>query len=119
MCHYLLPIRGQNRRLNRGFFADDAIQLFLDELKKVHTRPQQYVVKLFGGGNMFDYLLKQTNSPNVSEKNISSGLMLLKSHGFTVQASDVGGFGHRKIYLELWNGDVWVQRGNSSGASRD
>src|SRR3569623_408176 len=48
---------------------------------------------------------------SMSRRTISSDAALLKQHGFKIVSTDVGGAHHRKIYLELWNGDVWVQRG--------
>src|SRR3569832_931340 len=50
-------------------------------------------------------------SYSMSRRTISSAAALLKQHGFKIVSTDVGGARHRKIYLELWNGDVWVQRG--------
>lgn len=111
MCHYLLSTRGLNQRLSEGHYADEAVQLFLHEIRRAHTRPQEYEVKLFGGGNMFEALRDRGGAVNVSQSNIQSGALLLRQHGFRIKATDVGGNGHRKIYLELWNGDVWVQRG--------
>lgn len=111
MCHYLLPRRGTSRRLTRGHYADDAIELFLEEMRQAGTRPHEYEVKLFGGGSMFETHCQVTGPVNVSRNNIEAGMQMLQEHGFTVKAQDVGGINYRKIYLELWNGGVWVQHG--------
>ncbi len=111
MCHYLLPQRGSCQRLTRGHYADEAMDLFLQEIRSACTRPGEYQVKLFGGGNMFERSCKADASINVSRKNIEAGINLLQQHGFTVVAQDVGGNRYRRIYLELWSGDVWVHRG--------
>src|SRR3569833_872893 len=50
-------------------------------------------------------------SHSMSRRTISSDAALLKQHEFKIVSTNVGGAHHRKIYLELWNGDVWVQRG--------
>ena len=110
MCHYLLPTRGLNQKLSQGHYADEAVQLFLDEICRARTKPRDYEVKLFGGGNMFAALRGRSPALNVPHSNIEHGARLLRQHGFHIKATDVGGSGHRKIYLELWNGDVWVQR---------
>src|SRR5664279_2782258 len=55
MCHYMLPSRNQQRGslpLN-GKYGDEAMELFMQELKKRHTVPGQYLVNVYGGGNMF------------------------------------------------------------------
>lgn len=111
MCHYLLPNRGNNKRLGQGYFADEAIKLFLDAALSARTRPRDYEVKVFGGGNMFRLEESADHQFNVSRRNIQSGVALLEQHGFNINKRDVGGAFHRKIFLELWNGDVWLQRG--------
>ena len=113
MCHYLLPSRGLNQRLSQGYYADEAVELFLQAIKKVHAPSCEYEVKLFGGSNMFEALGHKSSSVNVSKSNIEIGASLLQKHGFTVKVKDVGGVRYRKIYLELWNGDVWVQLGKN------
>lgn len=117
MCHYLLGSRGTSQRAKQshGHYAEDAMALFLQAIRDAHTRPQEYEVKLFGGGNMFESLGHKRATSTVSENNILAGKALLKQHGFSsIKAHDLGGAHHRKIYFELWNGDVWVQRGPST-----
>ncbi len=114
MCHYLLPTRGGNRHLSPGHYGDDAIQLFAREISRRGTLPHEYDVKVFGGGNMFES--GPVNTVNVSVSNIEYGLTLLNEYGFRISASDVGGNCHRKIRLDLWSGDVWIQRGSSARA---
>ena len=111
MCHYLLPSRGSNRKLTEGHFADETIKLFLEAVQSSVPRPVNYEAKLFGGSDMFAKLGYPKGNLNVARKNIDSGIKLLQDHGFNIKATDVGGSVHRKIFLELWNGDVWVQRG--------
>ncbi|WP_434937674.1 hypothetical protein ACRWQN_10765 [Shewanella sp. HL-SH8] len=111
MCHYMLPCCGTSKRLDVGFFADGAISLFLKEIRKYKTLPQDYHVKLFGGSNMLQQLNFNHHFLNVAEKNIDAGLKLLAVNGFNVQNMDLGGSVHRQVYLELWNGDVWVKYG--------
>lgn len=111
MCHYLLPARGLNQRLSQGHYAEEVIQLFLQSLHKTQTHPWEYEVKVFGGANMFENFRHRQGTINVAQNNVETGAKLLRQHGFKVKVTDVGGVNHRKIYLELWNGDVWVQRG--------
>lgn len=112
MCHYLLPSRGGNQRLAQGYYADEAVDMFLGEVRKAMTKPNEYEVKVFGGGNMFDSSGNGPGNLSVPQNNIKTGCQLLKEYGFRVKATDLGGAFYRKIFLELWNGDVWVQRGS-------
>jgi chemotaxis protein CheD len=111
MCHYLLPARGENKQLSYGHFADDALELFMKHLKLTESSPEEYEVKLFGGGNMFACLQHPNLGINIAEKNIAAGIDLLVYHGFKIKKTDVGGCQYRKIHLELNTGDVWVKHG--------
>ena len=106
MCHYMLPSRNcprGNLALN-GKYADEAMELFMLELKKRHTIPAQYQVNLYGGGNMFDE--RASNGMDIGKQNIEKAYNLLDKYGFTLAYDHLGSFGHRKIEFEVWNGDV-------------
>lgn len=113
MCHYLLPTRAGNTRLPPGHFADGAVALFLEEIGRQHTLAQDYEIKLFGGADMFAALGHRPGAVNISSSNVEAGMRLLQARGLRIKRRDVGGTQHRKIFLELWNGDVWVQRGSA------
>ncbi|MDO8350701.1 MAG: chemotaxis protein CheD [Gallionella sp.] len=109
MCHFVLPNR--LKRLNhepKGHYADEAIELMLHEISKRNTRPSDYHVKLFGGGNMFEHVpARQTL--NIARDNIEAARILLKAHGFVIQAEHVGGNGHRRIIFDLHDGSVLMK----------
>lgn len=126
MCHYMLPtpkFREDPQQLN-GKYAEDAMALFLREIKAAGTLPCEYHAKLFGGGNMFS---KVTNNPlctpsysqcinsssckNVACKNALIAPYLLKKHGVKIINHDLGGIQHRKIKFEVWSGNVWLRKG--------
>ncbi len=114
MCHYLLPshnTRGKKQNLD-GRYADEAIQLLLREIAGHHTRPLEYQIKIFGGGNMFpQYKDKHTDaSPSdIGTRNIEAARRLLKEHGFPIHTEHVGDEGHRKLIFNLWDGNVWLR----------
>jgi chemotaxis protein CheD len=113
MCHYLLPEYRQISRDNKldGRYADEALQLFLHEIRNAGTHPCEYTVKMFGGSNQFvGHELK--NNHNIPEKNIQTGKNLLQHHGFNLSSYHLGGNGHRNVMLDLWSGNVWVQHVN-------
>ncbi len=110
MCHYMLP---GNRRKDRGGeldgrYADDAMMMFMKELAKTGTRPMDYEVKIFGGGDQFPN--QKTNSViSVPDNNIAIGRELLNYYGFTIKAEHLGGTGHRNVIFDLWSGHVWMK----------
>lgn len=125
MCHYLLPRRGTTEvalGASEGNYAEGALQLFMRELRRTRTRPEEYVVKLFGGGSMFkdaggdafaDPMESSAAALNVAEQNVKAGHELLAANGFTIAAEQVGGFGSRLLIFEVWSGDVWLRRGRA------
>lgn len=109
MSHSLLPSRGKAGNSDPdGRYADEAIKLFLHEIGKRDTRPDEYRVKLFGGGHMFPQAVAE-KAFNVAGCNIEAARALLEAGGFSIHAEHVGGSGHRSIIFDLSNGEVWVK----------
>jgi chemotaxis protein CheD len=127
MCHYLLPVCNKPYKARTaldGHYADDAIALFLRELRISRSKAPDYVVKLFGGGSMFPEHSRaracglsectdehRIRCGDVACKNVQVGRELLSASGFAVASEHVGGVGYRQVIFELWNGDVWLRRG--------
>jgi len=106
MCHYMLPSRNQprgNLALD-GKYGDEALELFMLELKKRHTLPAQYQVNVYGGGNMFDD--RASNKMDIGKQNIEMAHSLLDKYGFTLAYDHLGSFGQRKIAFDVWSGEV-------------
>lgn len=119
MCHYLLPehrLGSVSDHLD-GRYANDALLMFMHEIKQLGTHPSEYEVKMFGGGNQFPQHA-QRSILNVPEKNVQAGKALLLQYGFKLKASDTGGTGHRNVILELRSGSVWMQHVNHSVAQQ-
>ena len=108
MCHYMLPTRTRRGSTLNGKYADEALQLMINEAKLIGTVPREYQIKLFGGGNMFPNAEKQLVT-HVGLKNAEAGRALLKQHNLTINAENLGGEGHRNLFFEVWSGDVWMQ----------
>ncbi|MBI5919398.1 MAG: chemotaxis protein CheD [Nitrosomonadales bacterium] len=113
MCHYMLPVRGgkPDGTLD-GRYADEAMAMFQREIRGVGTRPEDYQVKVFGGGNMFSkqrHCELQQPCGNVACRNVQAARLLLDSHGHKVMAEHVGEHGHRNVVFDVWNGDVWMR----------
>ncbi len=115
MSHYMLPQRparpvgGPAGRLD-GRYADDVFLLFHRELQRTHTRPGEYLVRIFGGGRMFQHVTTTRPHVDICQKNIDAAHRLIARHGFGLHAQDLGGQGHRNVGLDLWSGDVWLRR---------
>ena len=109
MSHSMLPSRNKNGKHNLdGRYGDESIELFLREIYKRNTRPEEYQVKVFGGGSMFQQF-RVEGAFNVAERNIETIRVLLKDSGFDIHVEHVGDNGHRIIIFDLSDGDVWVK----------
>ena len=106
MCHYMLPSRPQPGRQLDGKYAEEAVQLLLREAARHHTRPQDYQIKLFGGGSMFSSYSQPTN---IAHSNVNAARMLLKRHHLRPSAEDLGRNGHRNVIFDISSGHVWVR----------
>jgi len=127
MCHYMLPtpnFRTNPLQLN-GKYAEDAMNMFLQEIKAADTLPSEYQTKIFGGGNMFSKItntahctssysncFESFSCKNVACKNALIAPYLLKKNGFKIANHDLGGIQHRKVIFEIWSGNVWLRKGN-------
>ncbi|GAB4061657.1 chemotaxis protein CheD [Uliginosibacterium sediminicola] len=119
MCHYVLPQRPpQSMRKHAvadAYYADDAVRILLDEIRRSNTRLEDYRVKLFGGGAMFPGLSTGNGVDaahemlDVASRNVAAARELVERNGMQLVAEHVGGAGHRKVIFDVWSGDVWVQ----------
>lgn len=119
MCHYLLPRRAGKRSGNLdGRYAEEAMELFMQEIRQSGTSPAEYEVKLFGGGSMFPKNSQSEGCKDVPCKNVLAGRALAERYGFKIKAEDLGGNGHRRIIFDIWSGDVWVRQNPAALPSR-
>jgi chemotaxis protein CheD len=123
MCHYLLPSRPKEAGdALDGHYADEAMKMFLQEIRAAKTHPAEFRVKVFGGGNMF-LKSKQVDlgkSPvsrsgkkfdmDVAGTNVLVARSLITSNGFKIDAEDSGGDGHRQLIFDIWSGHAWVRK---------
>lgn len=127
MCHYMLPTRrrcGGEGELD-GRYADEAMEMFMREIRLSKTKPFEYQVKIFGGGDMFPETKKRhisvcsrqtcsdplnTDCGSVGCRNINTAQLLVKKNGFDIHASCLGGEGHRQVFFDVWTGHVWNKR---------
>lgn len=107
MCHILLPERKRpDGAPLDGRYANEAVELFAKELKTRLIQPGSCQVKLFGGGNMFAGT--KASRLDIGQRNIEAARQALARYGFMVMVEHVGGDIHRRLFLDLQSGDVWL-----------
>lgn len=109
MCHYMLPTRGWPTTLLDGRYADEAITLLLQAIAQYPPPLDEYEIKLFGGGNMFDQPHYARRDNNVATRNIEAAWQLTRHLGLDIKAHHLGHSGHRSLIFELSNGSVWLR----------
>jgi chemotaxis protein CheD len=111
MCHYVIAHRHRSVGAQElsGRYADEAVQLFLRQIRRYRTHPAEYEVKMFGGGNQFPDAGHGRRPMNIPQENVERGLHLLAQHGFTLSASHLGGIGPRNLVFDVATGEVWLK----------
>jgi chemotaxis protein CheD len=108
MCHFVLPARPRLPGVDLDArYADEAFTLFDRSIARQGTRASDYQAKIFGGGNMFSRTFTAA-SADVGRQNIRAARELLAERNIGLVSEHVGGAGHRKLYFDIWSGDVWL-----------
>ena len=109
MCHFMLPSRGLPAGVPLdGRYADEALAMFDQAVAAALSRPADYQVKVFGGGNMLSRPGEGSEFMNIATRNVDSAYALLARHGYQPTVAHCGGQGHRKLFFDLWTGHVWL-----------
>jgi chemotaxis protein CheD len=118
MCHFVVPTRPQPglRHELEGRYADEAFLILLNEIRHTATSPDEYEVKMFGGGSQFTDVPGQPM--DVAARNVDAGLELVQYHGLNLTSMHLGGTGHRQVVLDVWSGDVWLRHVELSSAAK-
>jgi len=106
MCHYLLPQRAAaNSGVLDGRYGDEALELLLGRIRASNTKPAEFRISVFGGGNMFPGLVRPDNH-YVGQRNVEQARSLLDLHQLHCQNFHVEGVGYRTVVFDLANGDI-------------
>ncbi|SMC18120.1 chemotaxis protein CheD [Andreprevotia lacus DSM 23236] len=111
LCHFLLPSRlhTPGKAMTRdGRYGEEAVQHLLDEVKLHGTRIEDYAVKVFGGGRVFD---TEPQKASIGETNALFAISRLQQLRIPVAVQDITGYGYRYLRFDLGSGDVWIRRG--------
>lgn len=109
MCHYKLPVRSKPLSVYLdGNYGDEAIQLFIENMKHHRLKPHEMQVGVYGAGNMFKDIIND-DSRSISAQNIRLANNLLPSLGFTISHKDYGGSISRRVSLDIETGEVSLE----------
>ncbi len=110
MCHIQLPGWADDpcaEKHTPAKYAEEAFLLFLRDIGKSGTRHQDYVAKVFGGG----YLLEDEEKMHgIGKRNVKEVHRILHEYRIKVVSEDTGENVHRKLFFDLWSGEVWLKK---------
>ena len=106
MCHYMLPRRhGRDLCDLNGRYAPDALALLFTFIRQAQARPEEFVVSVFGGGNMFPGV-RRLGGVGIGELNVRAARRLIQAHGLRCATYHVGGQGYRNLVFDVANGGL-------------
>ena len=106
LAHIMLPSQVRTNGYHPvGKFADMAIPVMIEQMKKAGANPVRLVAKIMGGAEMF----VDTGTVSIGERNIFAVKSMLRTSGIRVVASDVGGHHARTIEFDTGTGVVTVR----------
>lgn len=114
MCHYMLPGRiDTGDGTLDGRYADEAMGLFMQQIRAARTFPKDFQVKVFGGGEMFPGSCRdrpQAMRSDLPLRNRRIAHQLMDQYGLRVMSAQMGGAVHRQVLFDVWSGDAWVRQ---------
>jgi len=112
MNHFMLPRQSpfsyKSKESKPGWFGLDSLDLMIEDILTMGGSLSRLKAKVFGGAQVVEKLdLRNTNVPTA---NINFALDYLTEKKIPVIAKDIGGYSGRKIYYNLEDNSVMVQR---------
>lgn len=109
LSHIMLPDSTQFKNATNPMkFADSAIPILIDKMKKQGCRKQNIVAKIAGGASMFNFSDKSIIS-DIGKRNSDAVRKTLKDIGIPIVAEDTGGNKGRTMILESGTGKVTLK----------
>lgn len=111
MAHMFLPTSHDDpcgQALNPGTAPDSALPYMLDLMERRGARRERIVVRLIGGGNMFE-CVEAGMTGDIGVQILSNSLAILEQLGLPVAGRSVGGRLGRNVSFNIENGEITVR----------
>ena len=119
MNHYMLPASETgNAGLAPGKYGDKAIPNLIRVATMSGSQLSSLTARLYGGGKVVGHLAS-AGSMDIGERNIELAEKLCRENGLRIIERDVAGTNGRKIFFNVDDGSVKVNRINESQANRN
>jgi chemotaxis protein CheD len=107
ICHAVLP---SGLEIEPGKYVDQSIRYMLDYLTDKGLDPQECVVKVFGGADMFAQANPARAGRTIGAQNIEAALATLAAAELKPTVVEVGGSLGRKLIFRTHTGEVFIKR---------
>jgi len=107
LSHIMLPVMKSSASSEKKY-ADTAIPLLLDEMKKIGARKEKLIAKIIGGATMFN-LSENSMMAEIGRNNIIKVREILDVMKIRIIAEDTGGDYGRTIDFYMENGEIKVK----------
>jgi chemotaxis protein CheD len=107
LSHIMLPVM-RSETSSRKKYADTAIPMLAEEMKKAGADLRRVTAKIVGGATMFN-LSERSVMTEIGKNNIVKVKEVLKGMGIEIIAEDTGGDYGRTIDFYLQNGSVKIK----------
>ncbi|MBL8826711.1 MAG: chemotaxis protein CheD [Planctomycetaceae bacterium] len=105
LAHVVLP-SSRGHVPNAAKYADTAIPLLIQMMRREEPQAQRFAAKIMGGANMFN----TTGPLQIGDENVRAVLEQLKQHDVTLIAQCVGGNKGRRVKIDCQTSQVLVER---------
>ncbi|MCL4370472.1 MAG: chemotaxis protein CheD [Chloroflexi bacterium] len=110
LAHVMLPNSADahsQRPLSK--FADQAVPMLMEEMRKLGAVPHRMVCKIAGGAQMLTAPGFSSNGFNVGERNVEAVKAVLGMHRVPLVRADTGGSRGRTLSVHLASGKIMVR----------
>ncbi len=115
LAHVVLPsIKEAHDRSNPGKFADVAIGVMIDDMKRIGADIRFMSAKIFGGANMFPEIIFSNSPMDVGTRNITAVEKELEKRNIGITASETGGHVGRTVIFNMSDGSIVVKTAHFS-----
>lgn len=109
LAHIMLPSSLQARNTqNKAKFADTALELLLEEMKKAGADSARLQAKIAGGAQMFKFS-GESDIMKIGERNAAAVVENLQKYRIRLISKDTGGNYGRTITFDPASGDLLVR----------
>ncbi len=109
LAHVMLP-RSHNGTVRSAKYADHAVEMMLDAMKRLGSRREDVIAKIAGGAQIFKHMTM--DMLKIGDRNIEAIKSVLRDFEIRLVSEDVGGTQGRSVYFFTQDGKMLIKYSN-------